>query len=101
MASASLSACSFASRSTVTRFSAWVARTACQMLAANPSSSAAVTNPAAVKAESSFLTQNQPGLFQPNPDFVAVWTNTLSGPPASFANMTQYYLTPEFWYFTK
>ena len=57
-------------------------------------------NPAAVKAEASFLTQNQPGLFQPDSDFVSVWKKDLSGPQASFANLTQEYLTPEYWYFT-
>jgi peptide/nickel transport system substrate-binding protein len=57
-------------------------------------------NPAAVKAEASFLTENQPGLFQPDADFVAVWKTDLSGPAASFANLTQEYLTPEYWYFT-
>jgi peptide/nickel transport system substrate-binding protein len=57
-------------------------------------------NPAAVKAEASFLTQNQPGLFQPDADYVAVWKKDLSGPPASFSNLTQQYLTPEYWYFT-
>jgi peptide/nickel transport system substrate-binding protein len=62
------------------------------------------SNPAAVKAEASYLTQQQPGLFQPNPvspnAAVVVYKKTLSGPPASFANLTQFYLTPEFWYFT-
>jgi len=57
-------------------------------------------DPAAVKAEASFLTADQPGLFQPNPDWIAVWKTHLSGPPASFANLTQFYLTPEYWYFT-
>jgi peptide/nickel transport system substrate-binding protein len=58
-------------------------------------------NPNAVKAEASFLTANQPGLFQPNPDLIWVWKKSLSGAPASFGNLTQYYLTPEFWYWTK
>ena len=57
-------------------------------------------NPAAVKAEASFLTTDQPGLFQPNPDFIVVWKKGLSGTPASFGNLTQAYLTPEYWYFT-
>ena len=63
------------------------------------------SNPSAVKAEASYLTQQQPGLFQPNPvspnAAVVVYQKTLSGPPASFENLTQDYLTPEFWYFTK
>jgi len=56
--------------------------------------------PAAVKAEASFLTADQPGLFQPTADWIAVWKTNLSGPPASFANLTQANLTPEYWYFT-
>ncbi len=62
--------------------------------------SVASGDPAAVKAEASFLTADQPVLFQPNPDWIAVWKKNLSGPPASFANMTQSNLTPEYWYFT-
>jgi peptide/nickel transport system substrate-binding protein len=62
-------------------------------------------NPTAVKAEASYLTQQQPGLFQPNPVSpnagVVVYKKTLSGPPAAFENMTQDYITPELWYFTK
>ena len=38
-------------------------------------------NPAAVRAEASFLTANQPGLFQPNHDFIVVWKKNLSGVP--------------------
>jgi len=57
-------------------------------------------NPAAVKAEAAFLTENQPGLFQPNGDTVVVWRKNLSGLPASFSNMTQAFLTPEYWYLT-
>jgi peptide/nickel transport system substrate-binding protein len=57
-------------------------------------------DPAAVKAEASFLTANQPGLFQPNNDWIAVWKKNLSGSPNSFADLTQGVLTPEYWYFT-
>ena len=57
-------------------------------------------DPNAVKAEASFLTENQPGLFQPSGDGVIVWKKNLSGDPASFSNMTQFFLTPEYWYFT-
>jgi peptide/nickel transport system substrate-binding protein len=63
------------------------------------------SDPAAVKAEASYLTQQQPGLFQPNPGSpnaaVVVYKKTLSGPPDAFSNLTQDYLTPELWYFTK
>jgi peptide/nickel transport system substrate-binding protein len=58
------------------------------------------SDPAAVKAEAAYLTENQPVLFLPAADKVAVWTRNLSGPPGSFAALTQYYLDPEFWYFT-
>jgi len=69
---------------------------------ANALINASVTsgNPAAVKAEASFLTANQPGLFQPNPDFVAVWKTNISGPTTSFASLTQYGLDAEYWWFT-
>jgi peptide/nickel transport system substrate-binding protein len=59
------------------------------------------TNTSAVKDEASYLTSNQPVQFQPNPDYIWAWKNTISGPQASFENLTQYYLTPEFWYLTK
>ena len=58
-------------------------------------------NLAAVKAEASYLTQQQPSLFQPDPDAIVVWRKDISGHPSSFANLTQYYATPEFWYFIK
>jgi peptide/nickel transport system substrate-binding protein len=69
---------------------------------ANALIDASVTSgsPAAVKAEASYLTEDQPGLFQPLPDMVAVWKKSLSGPPASFAALTQVYVNPEYWWFT-
>jgi peptide/nickel transport system substrate-binding protein len=57
-------------------------------------------NPAAVKAEASYLTQEQPSLFQPNYDFIAVWKDNVSGRPAAFEAMTQYFLNPELMYLT-
>jgi peptide/nickel transport system substrate-binding protein len=57
-------------------------------------------NPTAVKAEASFLTANQPGLFEPNPDGIVVWKSNISGPVASFSSLTQFALNPEFWWFT-
>jgi peptide/nickel transport system substrate-binding protein len=57
-------------------------------------------NPNAVKAEASYLTAQQPGLFQPNFDFIAVWKNNVSGQPAAIEAMTQYYLNPELMYLT-
>jgi peptide/nickel transport system substrate-binding protein len=59
------------------------------------------SNPDAVKNEASYLTQQQPSLFQPNQDRIAVWIKTLSGPPATFQALTQNYVSPEMWYFTK
>jgi len=35
---------------------------------------------------------------EPNDDEVKAWKATLSGPPDSFANLTQDYFTPERWY---
>ena len=64
-------------------------------------------NPAAVTAEASYLTTQQPGLFQPNPDggfgtaSVVVWQKTVSGTPESWEALTQDSWTPEFWFLTK
>jgi peptide/nickel transport system substrate-binding protein len=58
------------------------------------------TNPDAVTSEAAYLTEQQPGLFQPVPDVVYAWKKKLSGPPDSFASLTQFYLTPEAWYYT-
>jgi peptide/nickel transport system substrate-binding protein len=58
-------------------------------------------DPAAVTAEAAYLTQQQPGLFQPTPDIIWAWKKTISGTPESFESLTQYQLQPEFWYFTK
>ncbi len=59
-------------------------------------------DPAAVKNEASFLTTDQPVQFQPNPDVIWSWKNTLSAQnPEAWQNLTQYYATPEFWYFNK
>lgn len=57
-------------------------------------------NPSAVRNEASYLTEQQPVLFQPVPDYVWAWKDSISGQPQSFAALTQYYATPEFWYFT-
>ena len=58
------------------------------------------SNPNAVKNEAAYLTTQQPGLFQPNEDRIRVWKKTISGPPSSFEQLTQFQLTPELWYFT-
>lgn len=59
------------------------------------------TNPSAVRAEAAFLTRDLPALFLPDSDSVVVWSRKLSGPPSSFASLTQASFTPEAWYFTK
>ena len=59
-------------------------------------------DPSAVKAEASYLTANQPVQFQPTPDLIWAWKNTLSAQnPQAWENLTQYYATPEYWYFNK
>jgi len=68
-----------------------------KLIAASTSSS----DPAAVKAEADYLTKQQPGLFEPLNDNVVVWKKTISGEPQAFESLTQYQLTPEFWYFKK
>jgi peptide/nickel transport system substrate-binding protein len=57
-------------------------------------------NPDAVKAEASYLTAQQPGLFQPNYDFIAVWKDNVSGQPAAIQAMTQSVLNTELMYLT-
>ena len=59
------------------------------------------SSPDAVKAEASYLTQQQPSLFQPNADDVIVWKDDVSGQPAAIQAMTQYYLNTELMYLTK
>jgi peptide/nickel transport system substrate-binding protein len=70
---------------------------------ANKLINASVTggSPDAVKAEASYLTAQQPSLFQPNPDQIIVWKDDVSGQPAAIQAMTQYYLNTELMYLTK
>jgi peptide/nickel transport system substrate-binding protein len=57
------------------------------------------SDPAAVKAEAEFLTNDQPSMFEPNNDYTWAWkTNVASTIPEAFENLTQYYSTPEYWY---
>jgi len=58
-------------------------------------------NPNAVKAEASYITEQQPSLFQPNNDLIIVWKDNVSGQPAAIQAMTQYYLNTELMYLTK
>lgn len=57
-------------------------------------------DPEAVKKEAAFLTLNEPVLWQPIPDIIWAWKNKVSGPRTAFENLTQYFVTPEFWYLT-
>lgn len=59
------------------------------------------TDPKAVSIEASYIAANLPAIFQPNQDLVFAWSGKLSGPAESFSNLTQYRLTPEYWYFVK
>lgn len=59
------------------------------------------SNPKAVQNEISYITTQQPALFQPNPDEVTAFKNTLGGTQASFAESSQYQFGPEYWYFVK
>jgi peptide/nickel transport system substrate-binding protein len=58
-------------------------------------------SPSAVKNEASYLTEQQPALFQPNQDLIIVWKTTVSGSPAAFKALTQYQLNTEQMYLTK
>jgi peptide/nickel transport system substrate-binding protein len=63
-------------------------------------------NASAVTAEASYLTTQQPGLFQPLPDnafgtsAIVVWQKDISGEPNSFATLTQPQWNPEYWFLT-
>ena len=70
---------------------------------------ASVTSPntSAVTAEAQYLTTQQPGLFQPNPDggfgtaSIVAWSKSVSGTPQSFESLTQDQWNPEYWFLTK
>jgi len=65
------------------------------------------TNPNAVKNELEYVGEQAPFLFFPNPDWqgngagLLAISKQISGDPQYFADYTQYFLTPEFWYFKK
>lgn len=65
------------------------------------------SNPLAVKNELSYISTSLPVLFQPNVDWdgndggLMAINKAMSGDPNSFADYSQYMLTPEYWYFTK
>jgi hypothetical protein len=54
-----------------------------------------------VKTEAGLVGSLMPGLFQPNPDLIYAISKRLSGPAPDFENLSQYTLTPEYWYFVK
>ena len=63
-------------------------------------------NAGAVTAEASYLTAQQPGLFQPNPDSaftsgVIVISKGMTGNTSSLQSLTEFQVNPELWYFTK
>ena len=58
------------------------------------------SDPNAVKTEASFLTTDQPALFEPNEDRVWAWKTTLSAQNSqAWESLTQLYANPEYWYF--
>jgi peptide/nickel transport system substrate-binding protein len=64
------------------------------------------TNPSAVSSELSYLAKDLPVWFVPNPDWagapaVLAINKSVSGTPASFEDYAEYWLAPEYWYFTK
>ena len=59
------------------------------------------SNPKAVANEANYLTENLPGLFEPNPDLIIAVKNGVSGTANSMLDQTQYVWTPQDWYFTK
>jgi peptide/nickel transport system substrate-binding protein len=59
-------------------------------------------NPQAVTNELSFFATNLPVMWQPLRDHTYAWKTKVSATtPQAFENLTQYTVTPEFWYLTK
>jgi len=56
-------------------------------------------DPKALSAEATLLGKDLPGLYFPTPDTLLVWKKSLSGPPASFRLLLNYWYAPELWYF--
>lgn len=59
------------------------------------------SNPLAAKNEASYMTKNLPVIFFPNPDLIDAISNKIGGTQKSWLDMTQYTLTPEYWYIKK
>jgi peptide/nickel transport system substrate-binding protein len=59
-------------------------------------------NPQAVTNELAFFATNLPVMWQPLRDHTYTWKTSISATtPDAFENLTQYTVTPEFWYVTK
>jgi peptide/nickel transport system substrate-binding protein len=59
------------------------------------------SDPKALVKESNYLAQQVPAIFQPSEDRIWTWKKNLQGPPDAFSSLTQFYMNPEDWYFTK
>ena len=60
------------------------------------------TDPLAVKNEESYFIKNLPVMWQPLQDYTWVWkTNVQTSDPKAMEILTQYNVSPEFWYLTK
>jgi len=59
------------------------------------------SDPDAVSKEAAYITTSLPALFEPNVDNVLAISNKISAPADRFSDMTQYRMSPEYWYFTK
>ena len=54
-----------------------------------------------MKSEAEFLTTDQPVQFQPVPDYIWAWKNTLASTrPQAWESLSQYYAEAQFWYLT-
>jgi peptide/nickel transport system substrate-binding protein len=59
------------------------------------------TDPNAVAKEATYIANHLPVIFEPERDRIWVWKNNIQGTANSFANLSQGYLTPEYWYLKK
>jgi peptide/nickel transport system substrate-binding protein len=60
------------------------------------------SNPNAVVSEAEYMTENLPVLWQPVLDYPWTWKSSVStSQPQAMEVLTQYGVTPEFWYLTK
>jgi peptide/nickel transport system substrate-binding protein len=55
----------------------------------------------AVKAESVYMAETLPGIFEPENDQIWAWKSNISGPASGFQVLTQYVYNPEELYLTK